>query len=221
MKRTLNQGYYLEIFSIGFIVTMLVANIIAVKMLQIGPFTIPAGTIIFPISYIINDVLTEVFGYKIARRVVWMGFFSNLFLVVVVYIAQILPPAPFWDGQQAFERILGFTPRILAASFLAYLVGSLVNAKVMEVMKILTNERYLWSRTIGSTLVGEGIDSFIFMAVAFAGTIPEQNWLKSAFTIWFLKTLYETLVTPLTYIVVNRVKKANNPKSQKYTLSEE
>lgn len=221
MKRTLNQGNYLEIFSIGFIVTMLVANIIAVKMLQIGPFTIPAGTIIFPISYIINDVLTEVFGYKIARRVIWMGFFSNLFLVVVVYIAQILPPAPFWDGQQAFERILGFTPRILAASFLAYLVGSLVNAKVMEVMKILTNERYLWSRTIGSTLVGEGIDSFIFMAVAFAGTIPEQNWLKSAFTIWFLKTLYETLVTPLTYIVVNRVKKANNPKSQKYTLSEE
>ena len=221
MKRTLNQGNYLEIFSIGFIVTMLVANIIAVKMLQIGPFTIPAGTIIFPISYIINDVLTEVFGYKIARRVVWMGFFSNLFLVVVVYIAQILPPAPFWDGQQAFERILGFTPRILAASFLAYLVGSLVNAKVMEVMKILTNERYLWSRTIGSTLVGEGIDSFIFMAVAFAGTIPEQNWLKSAFTIWFLKTLYETLVTPLTYIVVNRVKKANNPKSQKYTLSQE
>jgi len=221
MKRTLNQGYYLEIFSIGFIVTMLVANIIAVKMLQIGPFTIPAGTIIFPINYIINDVLTEVFGYKIARRVIWMGFFSNLFLVVVVYIAQILPPAPFWDGQQAFERILGFTPRILAASFLAYLVGSLVNAKVMEVMKILTNERYLWSRTIGSTLVGEGIDSFIFMAVAFAGTIPEQNWLKSAFTIWFLKTLYETLVTPLTYIVVNRVKKANNPKSQKYTLSEE
>jgi len=221
MKRTLNQGNYLEIFSIGFIVTMLVANIIAVKMLQIGPFTIPAGTIIFPINYIINDVLTEVFGYKIARRVIWMGFFSNLFLVVVVYIAQILPPAPFWDGQQAFERILGFTPRILAASFLAYLVGSLVNAKVMEVMKILTNERYLWSRTIGSTLVGEGIDSFIFMAVAFAGTIPEQNWLKSAFTIWFLKTLYETLVTPLTYIVVNRVKKANNPKSQKYTLSEE
>ena len=221
MKRTLNQVKYLEFFSIGFIVTMLVANIIAVKMLQIGPFTIPAGTIIFPISYIINDVLTEVFGYKIARRVVWMGFFSNLFLVVVVYMAQILPPAPFWDGQQAFERILGFTPRILAASFLAYLVGSLVNAKVMEVMKILTNERYLWSRTIGSTLVGEGIDSFIFMAVAFAGTIPAQNWLKSAFTIWFLKTLYETLVTPLTYIVVNRVKKANNPKSQKYTLSEE
>jgi queuosine precursor transporter len=210
MKRTLNQMNLLEIMTIVFIVTMLIANIIAVKIIKIGPFTFPAGTIIFPISYIINDILTEVYGYKVARRVIWMGFFSNLFFVIVVSIAQILPPAPFWDGQQAFQRILGFTPRLLAASFLAYLIGSLINAKIMEVMKVITNERFLWSRTIGSTIVGEGIDSVLFMMIAFAGTIPVRNWLNSALTIWIVKTLYETLATPLTYFVIDSVKKVEN-----------
>lgn len=214
-KNVLNQVKFSELFTIGFIITMLTANVIAVKLVQIGPFVIPAGTIIFPISYIINDVLTEVYGYKVTRKVIWLGFFSNLFLVSVIYMAQILPPAPYWDGQDAYERILGFTPRLLAASFVAYLIGSLINAKVMEIMKSLTRGRWLWSRTIGSTLVGEGLDSIIFMMIAFMGSIPVKAWFTSAITIWLLKTFYETVATPLTYLVVNGVKKVEILKAQK------
>jgi queuosine precursor transporter len=207
MKNYFRHVNFLDIFTITFIVSLLAANIVGVKLIQVGAFVIPAGTIIFPISYVVNDVLTEVYGFKAARRVIWLGFFSNLFLVLVIYIAQILPSAPFWDGQQAYERILGFAPRILLASFLAYLAGSFANAWVMARMKTLTKERWLWSRTIGSTVLGEGIDSFIFMLVAFSGTVPTQGWVNSAITIWFLKTLYETLATPLTYYIINGVKR--------------
>ena len=204
---------FLDTFTIVFIVSLLAANIVAVKLVQVGPFIFPAGTIIFPISYIVNDVLTEVYGLKAARKVIWTGFFANLFLVLVIYLAQILPAAPFWDGQLPFERILGFAPRILLASFTAYLAGSFANAWIMEKMKTLTGERWLWSRTIGSTFVGEGIDSFAFMLVAFAGTVPTQGWITSAITIWGLKTLYEILATPITYYVVNRVKRVEQQRS--------
>lgn len=203
----MRQPNYLEIFTIIFIVSLLAANIVAVKLVQIGSFVIPAGTIIFPISYIVNDVLTEVYGLNAARRAIWLGFFANLFFVLVIYVAQILPSAPFWDGQQAYERILGFAPRLLLASFIAYLAGSFMNALVMTKMKTLTKERWLWSRTIGSTVIGEGIDSFTFMIIAFGGIVPTQEWVQSALTIWILKTLYEILATPVTYYVVNGIKR--------------
>jgi uncharacterized integral membrane protein (TIGR00697 family) len=190
-----------------FITCLITANIAAVKLIEVFRFVLPAGTIIFPISYIFGDVLTEVYGYRQARRVIWLGFFCNFIVVVAIWIGQVLPPASFWDGQKAYERILGYTPRLLVASFLAYLVGEFANSFVLAKMKIATKGRWLWTRTIGSTLVGEGFDSLVFMTLAFAGAMPAGALLVAILTQWLVKSAYEAVVTPLTYIVVNFLKR--------------
>lgn len=190
-----------------FITCLITANIAAVKLIEVFRFVLPAGTIIFPISYIFGDVLTEVYGYRQARRVIWLGFFCNFIVVVAIWIGQVLPPASFWDGQKAYERILGYTPRLLVASFLAYLVGEFTNSFVLAKMKIATKGRWLWTRTIGSTLVGEGFDSLVFMTLAFAGTMPAGALLSAILTQWLVKSAYEAVVTPLTYIAVNFLKR--------------
>lgn len=190
-----------------FITCLITANIAAVKLIEVFRFVLPAGTIIFPVSYIFGDVLTEVYGYRQARRVIWLGFFCNFIVVVAIWIGQVLPPASFWDGQKAYERILGYTPRLLVASFLAYLVGEFANSFVLAKMKIATKGRWLWTRTIGSTLVGEGLDSLVFMTLAFAGTMPAGALLSAILTQWLVKSAYEAVVTPLTYIVVNFLKR--------------
>lgn len=190
-----------------FITCLITANIIAVKLISIFGLVLPAAIIIFPISYILGDVLTEVYGYRQARRVIWLGFFCNLILVVAIWLAQLLPVASFWDGQGAYERILGYTPRILAASFVAYLVGEFSNSFVLAKMKIATNGRWLWTRTIGSTLVGQGLDSLVFITLAFVGTIPPAALVSAILTQWVAKSMYEAAVTPLTYKVVNFLKR--------------
>ena len=159
-----------------FITCLITANITAVKLVGVFPglagtggLVLPAAVIIFPISYIFGDVLTEVYGYRQARRVIWLGFFCNLIAVVAIWLGQVMPAASFWDGQAAYERILGYTPRLLAASFLAYLVGGFANSFVLAKMKIATSGRWLWTRTIGSTLVGQGLDSLMFIPLAFVG----------------------------------------------------
>jgi queuosine precursor transporter len=190
-----------------FITCLITANIVAVKLVEISGFVLPAGTIIFPISYIFGDVLTEVYGFRQARRVIWLGFFCNFIVVVAIWIGQVLPPSSFWDGQKAYERILGYTPRLLVASFLAYLVGEFANSFVLAKMKIATKGRWLWTRTIGSTLVGEGLDSLVFMILAFWGTIPVAALLLAILTQWLVKSAYEAVATPLTYIVVNFLKR--------------
>lgn len=189
-----------------FITSLITANITAVKLIEIFGFVMPAGIIIFPVSYIFGDVLTEVYGYRQARRVIWLGFVCNLLTVIAIGIGQILPPASFWDGQAAYERILGYTPRLLVASFLAYLVGEFANSFVLAKMKIATNGRWLWTRTIGSTLVGQGLDSLVFITLAFAGTIPLAGLFSAIVTQWLAKSLYEAVATPLTYIVVRFLK---------------
>ena len=154
-----------------FVTTLLISNIIAVKLFALGPLVLPAGLVIFPFSYIVGDVLTEVYGYARARQVIWLGFGCNLLAVVVIEIALVLPPAPFWaPNQAAYETILGFTPRLLVASFIAYLVGEFANSAVLARMKILTHGRYLWTRTIGSTFVGEGLDSAVFITSPSSGS---------------------------------------------------
>ncbi len=190
-----------------FITCLITANVVAVKLVEIFGFVLPAGTIIFPVSYIFGDVLTEVYGYRRARRVIWLGFLCNFIVVVTIWIGQMLPPASFWDGQRAYERILGYTPRLLAASFLAYLVGEFANSFILAKMKIATGGRWLWTRTIGSTLVGEGLDSLVFMTLAFVGTIPTGALLSGISTQWLVKSAYEAVVTPLTYLVVNFLKR--------------
>lgn len=190
-----------------FITCLVTANIIAVKLVDIAGLILPAAVIIFPISYIFGDVLTEVYGYRQARRVIWLGFACNLVVVVAVWLGQLLPSAGFWDGQAAYERILGYTPRLLLASFLAYLVGEFANSYVLAKLKIATKGRWLWTRTISSTLVGQGLDSLIFITLAFVGTIPLPGLAAAIVTQWLFKSAYEVLATPFTYWIVNLLKK--------------
>lgn len=190
-----------------FITSLITANIIAVKLVCIFGLVMPAGIIIFPISYIFGDILTEVYGYAETRRVIWLGFLCNLVAVAAICISQHLPSAYFWTAQEAYERILGYSPRLLLASFLAYLCGSFANAFVMSKMKIATRGRLLWSRTIGSTIVGEGFDSLIFITIAFWGQVPFIALAYTILTQWSMKTLYEAAATPLTYVVVNLLKR--------------
>lgn len=190
-----------------FITTLIAANITSVKLIGLWGLALPAGVVIFPVSYITGDVLTEVYGYARARRVIWLGFFCNLLTVVVIWLGQIIPPVAFWDGQAAYERILGYAPRLLCASFLAYLAGEFVNAYIMAKMKIATKGRWLWTRTISSTLVGQGVDSLVFIAIAFAGSLPIGALGLAIITQWLVKTVYEAVATPITYKVVGFLKR--------------
>jgi queuosine precursor transporter len=190
-----------------FVTCLITANITAVKLVSIFGLILPAAIVIFPISYIFGDILTEVYGYRQTRWVIWLGFFCNLITVFAIWLGQLLPPASFWSGQGAYERILGYTPRLLLASFLAYLVGEFSNAFIMAKMKIATRGRWLWTRTIGSTLVGEGLDSLVFMTIAFVGEIPATGLVSAIVTQWLAKSVYEAAVTPLTYGVVTFLKK--------------
>lgn len=190
-----------------FVTSLITANIIAVKLVDIAGLIVPAGIIVFPVSYIVGDILTEVYGFRVAKRIIWLGFFCNLLAVMAILVGQILPGAAFWDGQAAYERILGYTPRLLIASLLAFLVGELSNSFVLARLKILTEGKHLWMRTIGSTIVGQGFDSLIFILIAFAGTTPVSAMITAILTQWGFKVAYETLATPVTYYVVNRVKR--------------
>jgi len=198
--------YFVVIVAV-FITCLITANITAVKLVGILGLIVPAAILIFPVSYIAGDVLTEVYGYRQARLVIWMGFLCNLVTVVAIWLGQVLPAASFWDGQAAYERILGSTPRILAASFMAYLVGEFANAFVLAKMKIATRGRWLWTRTIGSTIVGQGLDSLVFISLAFLGTIPLAGLASAIITQWLAKSAYEAAATPVTYWVVGFLKR--------------
>lgn len=190
-----------------FVTCLITANITAVKLVSIFGLILPAGVIVFPISYIVGDVLTEVYGFHRARRVIWLGFFCNLIAVIAIWLGGIMPAAPFWNAQGAYETILGYTPRLLIASFLAYLIGEFANSIVLAKMKVATNGRWLWSRTIGSTLVGQGLDSLVFVLVAFFGTIPLRGLVAAIVAQWLFKSIYEAAATPITYLVVNALKR--------------
>jgi queuosine precursor transporter len=205
MQKQSTWRYY-DIAVALFVASLLTANIIAVKLIQIGPLILPAGVVIFPVSYILGDVLTEVYGYRYARRAIWLGFMGNLVAVVAIYLAGILPAPVFWQAQPAFDSILGFTPRLLLASFVAYLLGEFANSTVLAKMKIWTQGRHLWARTIGSTIVGQAIDSLIFILIAFGGTMAGSALVTAVLSQWLFKSAYEALATPLTYAVVNKLK---------------
>jgi uncharacterized integral membrane protein (TIGR00697 family) len=189
-----------------FAATLVVSNILSVKIVELWDRQFDAGTILFPLVYLIGDVLTEVYGYGRARLVIWVGFVGNLVAIGAIQIAIHLPAADFWaENQAAYETVLGTTWRIFLASLVAYLVGEFVNSYVLARMKIATRGRYLWSRTLGSTIVGQGVDSAVFSVTAFAGTgIALGNQIV---TIWVLKVLWEAAATPLTYAVVNTLKR--------------
>lgn len=201
----MNPSSRLLIITAIFVTCLITANIIAVKVVSLGFLILPAAIFVFPLSYIVGDVLTEVYGYRWARKVIWLGFGCNLIFVFFVWVGQLLPPAPFWEGQEAYESILGYTPRLLAASFFGYLVGEFTNSFIMAKMKILTGGRWLWTRTIGSTIIGQGLDTSIFITIAFIGT-PSFVPIMILYH-WLAKTIIEAVATPLTYAIVNFLKK--------------
>lgn len=190
-----------------FISSLIVSNIIAVKLINLWGVTLPAAIVVFPVTYIFGDILTEVYGYSHARLVIWLGFFANLLVVLFIKVGEVLPSAEVWSNQQAYGAILGYTPRILLASFTAYLVGEFTNSYVLSKLKIATRGRWLWTRTIGSTLVGQLIDSSIFITLAFAGLVPPTIIVKIVVGQWLFKTGYEALATPVTYLIVGILKR--------------
>ncbi len=201
----MNISQRLLIITTLFITCLITANIIAVKIVSLGPVSLPAAVFVFPFSYIFGDILTEVYGYRWARKVIWLGFLCNLIFVFFAWLGQKLPPAPFWAGQSAYVQILGYAPRLLGASFIAYLTGEFSNSFILAKMKVLTRGRFLWSRTIGSTIIGEGLDSAIFITLAFIGT---PSFLPVIILYhWLAKVVIETAATPFTYLVVNFLKK--------------
>lgn len=197
----------LLVLSALFVTVLLTSNLIAVKPAAFGPWVLPAAVIVFPLSYLFGDVLTEVYGYAVTRRVIWLGFVCNLVFVVFILLGGALPGASIWHDQGAYTRILGFTPRLLAASFAAYLAGEFLNSFVMARLKILTGGRRLWTRTISSTVLGQAVDSTIFITGAFAGIFPTGVLVQTILTQWIFKSLYEVVATPLTYLVVGFLKR--------------
>ena len=193
-----------------FVTCLVVSNIIAVKVIDVAGYILPAAIIIFPVSYILGDILTEVYGYGRARQVIWLGFLCNVVAVVAIAAGGLLPAAGFWGEQEAYDAILGATPRILAASFIAYLIGELVNAWVLARLKVAMEGRHLWVRTIGSTLVGQILDSAVFITIAFAGIMPVEIMVGAVITQWLVKSAYEALATPLTYAAVGFLKRADD-----------
>ncbi len=208
-----NLRFY-DVVMAAFVTILLLSNLIgAGKVAQldlplVGLWPFGAGILFFPISYIIGDVLTEVYGYARARRVVWTGFAALLFMVVMSFVVVRLPPAPGWQGQAAYEAVFSATPRIVLASMLAFWAGELANSFVLARMKLMTQGRLLWTRTIGSTVVGQGVDSLIFYPVAFYGVWDNSLLLTVIATQYALKVGWEVLLTPLTYKVVGALKRA-------------
>ena len=189
-----------------FAACLLISNILASKIIMIGSWSAPAGVLIFPLAYIINDVIAEVWGYQKARLIIWAGFGVNVLAALFFTLAIAMPPAPFYKGQEAFQSILGSSVRIVFASLMAYLVGSFLNAFVMSKVKVLTHGKGFSLRAILSTLAGEGADSLIFITVAFTGVFDASVMLEMIVTQAFLKTVYEVIVLPLTIVVVSKVK---------------
>ena len=206
---------YFDFVMVAFVVVLLLSNLIGASkraeldLPVIGLWSFGAGVFFFPVSYIVGDVLTEVYGYARARRVIWTGFAALLFMAFMAWVVVSLPPAASWDGQRAYEAVFGNTWRIVAASIVAFWVGEFANSLVLARMKLLTRGRHLWMRTIGSTIVGQGFDSLLFYPLAFAGTAgwTTDQIVQVVVSQFVLKTAWEALLTPATYGVVGFLKR--------------
>jgi len=191
-----------------FVAVLLISNIASTKIVEFFWFTFDGGTILFPLSYIFGDILTEVYGYKESRRVIWIGFISALLMSVTLIIVGAMPAAPDWTYQDSYDKILGQTPRLVAASLMAFWSGEFSNSFILAKMKVWTKGKMLWSRTIGSTVVGEFVDTSIFVLVAFWGVLPNELLMTIIFSNYIFKTGIEVLFTPVTYRIVAWLKRA-------------
>jgi queuosine precursor transporter len=190
-----------------FVVVLIISNLIATKFFAIGPLRISCAQMLFPITYIFGDIFTEVYGYSASRRAIWYGFFACFIMVVISYCAVIIPPAPEYKDQAAFETIFKPVGRIVAASLLAYWCGEFANSFTLAKLKLLTKGRHLWTRTIGSTVVGQAVDTTVVMFAAFYGTRSLRVILSLIVSGYLIKVAYETLMTPVTYLIVNTLKR--------------
>ena len=201
---------YLDIITAAFVAVLLVSNIASTKLVVLGPFEFDGGTILFPLSYVFGDVLTEVYGYARSRRVIWTGLALLAVSALVFAFVDALPPsaAPGWAGQESFHAILGFVPRIVLASLVAFFAGEIANSVLLARMKVYTRGRYLWTRTIGSTVVGQAVDTSIFLLIAFWGVLPTGVLWAVFVSNYIFKVGFEVLGTPLTYAAINYLKRA-------------
>ena len=219
-RATASRYKYLDALTTAFVVILLVSNLIAQKVCligpvpvgrwSIGPFAVSGAILLFPITYIFGDVFTEVYGYAASRRAIWLGFFGTALLYCIAAIVIALPSAPGWENQRAFATVFGFIPRILAASLIAFWAGEFANSYTMARMKLVTNGRMLWTRTIGSTVVGQAVDTTLVIILTFGGIYPVRTLVNIIVTGYALKVGYEVIATPLTYVVINWLKRTEH-----------
>lgn len=202
-----NSKYFLYI-AILFVAVLMTSNTVAVKLIQIGPFVFAGAIFIFPISYIFGDILTEVYGYKASRKIIWSGFVALILMSFCYWFIQVLPAPGFWQNQSAYKMILGAVPRIVLGSIIVYFLGEFSNSYVLSKMKVWSEGKYLWIRTISSTVVGEGVDTLIFGIIVFAGTISIAALATLIISGYLAKVAYEVIFTPVTYLIVNKLKRA-------------
>jgi len=207
LKEQNRLSHLFVIIACLFVTSLLLSNIIAGKLITIGSMILPGAVILFPLAYIFGDILTEVYGYGRARMVIWTGFACNILMVGVFFLVMAIPSPGFFEAEEAFATVLGMTPRIVSASLLAYLLGEFSNAAILSRMKILTRGKWLWTRTIGSTLIGEGLDAIVFITVCFLGVVPNAVLLQMVLYQYLFKVAFEILATPLTYAVVGWLKR--------------
>jgi len=202
----MSQKYFAVITGL-FVAVLITSNVASTKILDFGFFVFDGGTLLFPLAYIFGDILTEVYGYKKARKVIWTGFASAILMSLVFVVVGFLPPAQGWENQLAYTAILGVVPRIVLASLIAYFAGEFSNSFIMAKMKILSKGKQLWKRTIGSTIIGEFLDTTIFVFIAFFGTMPMEVFVMLILSNYIFKVGVEILFTPLTYKIIGFLKK--------------
>jgi uncharacterized integral membrane protein (TIGR00697 family) len=207
---------YLDLLTTVFVVVLLVSNLVAQKVCAfgpvfgIGPFYTSGAILLFPVTYIFGDIFTEVYGFASSRRAIWLGFFGTALLYALSAAVIALPGAPGWNNQQAFATVFGFIPRMLAASLVAYWVGEFANSYTMAKLKILTDGRKLWTRTVGSTVVGQGVDTVLVITLTFGGIYPGSTLWKIIWQGYLAKVAYEVIATPVTYLVIGWLKRTEN-----------
>lgn len=210
MSSEVRRYKYLDVLTTTFVVILLVSNLVAQKICMIGPLAVSGAVLLFPVTYIFGDVFTEVYGFAASRRAIWLGTFGTALLYAMGVIVISLPGAPGWKNQQAFQVVFGFLPRIQTASLIAFWAGDFANSYTLARMKLLTNGKMLWTRTVGSTVVGQAVDTTLVIILTFVGKYQAMTLLNMIVTGYGLKVAYEVLATPLTYAVVGALKRAEH-----------
>lgn len=198
---------YYDMLVSAFVAVLLISNVLAPKLIEVGPFLFSGAQLLFPVTYIFGDIFTEVYGYAGSRRAIWNGFIASALMTVVSVTVVALPPAPGWPHQREYETVLGVMPRLVIASLIAYWAGEFANSFVMARMKVLSSGRYLWMRTIGSTAVGQAVDTILVITIAFAGIWSFSDIVRVIISGYIGKVAYEAAATPVTYAVVNFLKR--------------